>query len=252
MSRAAYVKAVACAHAYKCFERFYLFADFFAVTDIRFGKFVHVQLVERLLALFDKSINSVQGYSAVITDNAAAPVGIGKPRNNTRFSDGPHVFGISRKNAVVVRFAVLGKNLLRYRIGRKTVGFQRLFDHAPAAFGVNAAFKRRIRLQADDNFVFFRNIAGPVGVYALRYFYFGIVHASFRFLFEHLFKLVPYGKRALRGSLQKGIVSRVRCIIMLNKVAYVDFRAPIFALKILKIVRVDIHVGTPSHKIHII
>ena len=142
-----------------------------------------------------------------------------------------------------MRFAVLGKNLLRYRIGRKTVGFQRLFDHAPAAFRINTALKRGIRLQSDDNFVFFRNIAGPVSVYALRYFYFGIVHAFFCFLFEHFFKRVPYGKRPLRRPLQKAIVSRVRCIIVLNKVAYIDFRAPIFAVKILKIVRVNIHVG---------
>ena len=136
------------------------------------------------------------------------------------------LFGIGREHAFVVRLAIAGVDILGGRIELIAVGFQSRLDHADAALGENASLQGLIGLQAYNHFVLLVDIAGAVGGKGLRQTCLGIIHAFFTFHLKHLAQLVPKFQRALRRTHQETFVAGVGRIIMLDKVADIDFPFP--------------------------
>src|SRR5688572_23433869 len=92
---------------------------------------VKLGLVE--LPLFDEKVHAVKGHAAIVADDAAAAVVVRKPGDYVGAPALLDVGGVSVKDAVVVRLAVLGKDFGDFGIRLEAVGLEADLDHAPAA-----------------------------------------------------------------------------------------------------------------------
>lgn len=126
------------------------------------GKHVAVH-GEFILFLFaNEIVHAVQSHSAVVADDTAAAVGIGKPRKDMRRTRRAHFGRIGVIDAVVVRLAVFRKDFFDFGIEGIPVHVERFFRHADSAKGLQRALERLIRLQAHDFFEVFVEIARRV------------------------------------------------------------------------------------------
>src|SRR5262249_61537957 len=78
---------------------------------------------------------------AVVADDAATPVGVGKTGNDARPPAALDLRRVDVEHAVVVRFTILGERFVNLRVGIKTCGLQACFDHAQAAERENRALE---------------------------------------------------------------------------------------------------------------
>ena len=109
-------------------------------------------------------IHTVKSYPAVVADDPASRISVGKSRNYSHVSRRPHLVGINAEHAVVVRGTIFELGL--YKIGHFiAVSVARLFAHSLACERIDGALERRIRLQADDDILFFVDISGSVRKY---------------------------------------------------------------------------------------
>ena len=77
-------------------------------------------------------------------------------------TNGTYIGWIDIEYCIIVRLAVQGKHLLQLGIHWIAIGLQRIDHHTPATERHNRPFQGRIRLQADDYFMFLVDIAGWV------------------------------------------------------------------------------------------
>ena len=184
-----------------------------------------VQFCFLALLVLDEEIDAVEGDPAIVSNDAAAPIGIRQARDESRRSGFPDFRRIGVEHAVVVGLAILGEDLADFRIGGVAIGFEARGDHAPAAERHDRALERRVGLQADDDFIVLVDIAGLVREDAGRHLR-HVEDALFAFLREQRLQRLPYAERALGGALQEGAVALVGGVVELDEIAHVDSLLP--------------------------
>ena len=222
-----YIKSVDLRHSLKLLEEVYL--------AIQLLKQLYVHSVHRALShslfvfrlLRYKSIYTVKSYSAVVADYSSSAVSIGKSCQKRAMSCLLHLIGIYAKNSVIVGRSVckVFLYLVRKLIAVSLAGRAR---HTDTAKGVYSSFKRLVGLESYYYLVFPVNISRSVvtqggyraGVYISD-------TAVCPFLCLKLLQLCIQSLCSVGCSNQKIRISRVRCIVFVNKVAYVDMLLPI-------------------------
>ena len=116
-------------------------------------------VVQICLFALDQVVGAVQGNAAVVTDDAAAAVGVGQTGEQTGVAGGAHPLGVGVEYALIVGLAVFAEVTLDLGIQLIAVGVQALLGHADAAVQVDHPLEGGIGLQADDDLVFLINVA---------------------------------------------------------------------------------------------
>ncbi|MNV62761.1 hypothetical protein D3C71_1553220 [compost metagenome] len=106
--------------------------------------------------------DAVQRHAAIVANNTSAPVSIRQTGEHAGFTATHHLRRVDVEHALVMGFAQMGEDILELRVHLASVGFKRAADHVDPAIRMQGAFQRTIRLQADDRFQLFLNIARPV------------------------------------------------------------------------------------------
>jgi len=184
------VEAVAGGHLPQLFERADLFRQLFAVADDVVGRHLAVQIALLFLLALDEPLDAVERDPAVVADDPATAVGVGKTRQDVRLATAPDVVGIGVEHAVVVGPAIFAEDLHDARVRLPAVRLQRGDDHPEPAVRHDGPLQRRLRLEADDDLVFTIDIAGSVrrdGRWDLRH----VEHAFATFLDEQILERLP-------------------------------------------------------------
>ena len=162
------VAAVELRHRGEVLERANLLGQFLAHADDLVGR-PHVVDLRALRVLgFEQAIDAVERDAAIVADDAAAAVGIGKAGDDA----GPaavHDFRrIGVEHAVIVGFAVLREGFVHCRIRLEAGGLQARLDHPQPAVREDRPLERLIGLKSDDDFVVAIDIARPCAPAASR------------------------------------------------------------------------------------
>ena len=138
--------------------------------------------------------------------------------------------GIGVEHAVVVGLAVLGEDLLDFRI-RLLAGFlDGLLDHTPTAVRHHGTLARNIGLQTDNHIVDFRrvDVAGAECVDASRCVGVDVVDALLALYCQIVvIEILPQVLGLLSGVSQEGLVTFIRRVVLLNKVTDINVLLPV-------------------------
>ena len=182
-----------------------LFAETDPVFDLRLCEIIAVRY-GILIALFesDQGIDTIQRHTAVITDNAATPIGIRKASKDLVVARTLDTCSIYAKNTVIVGFAVPGKDLLDLRIRLLTCLNDSLFYHTPATVRHHSAFAGDVCLKANNNIILVINVSGGESINICRRVRIYIVH-TLPALYCQVFviKLLPQMAGLFRGRFQE-------------------------------------------------
>src|SRR4029077_6290060 len=98
----------------------------------------------RALAVFvlDQSLGAVGRAAAIVADDAAATIGVGKPGNDAGLAGLHDLRRIGIEHAVIVGLAILGEGVMYLWIGREPRRLQPRLNHAQAAGRKNRALER--------------------------------------------------------------------------------------------------------------
>ena len=203
MRRAAQVEPVVFAHRADLLQRLDLLGDLFAQADAGVGHRAG-EVAEVLLLGLDQAVGSVEGQTAVVADDAAAGVVVGKTRQEAQRAERADLLGVD------VEHAVAGA---RYDVD--------------AAEGFDGALEQFVGLQAHDQLVFAVDVAGLVrgdgrnGLVVQR-----ADAVMLTLLFEGLEAEVPDVLRSLGRSCEERGVAQVGGDVCLYEARHVDLFAP--------------------------
>ena len=225
------VKAVHCRHFLQIPKEGDLLEQLLVKTDLIGIKCPVSKLCLVLLLFLNETVYAVEGYAAVVTDDASASVGVGKTRDDVAFSRQTHLVGVGAEYAVVVGGAE-AEFLLHLTAQFIAVCLASLTRHAHAAKGVDAALQGAIGLHTHDDLVVLINISGGI---AGKGGYRGGINV------QYAAKLTLQGKERLQllhqslgsgsGACQEVSTSLVFLVVGLNKIAHVDLVLPCAASK---------------------
>ena len=208
-----------------------LLGDLFAQTD---GGFqvdtvfqVGLQGLELGQFVGHQEVDTVQGNTAVVTDDAATAVGIRQTGDDAGFAAVQDVLGVNVEHALVVGLAVLGEDLLDHGVQLTTVHFARGLDHLDTAVGDDGALERLVSLQTDDLLQALIDIAGivsgngggQVGIKIDR-------RVSAVLDLDAFHDLVPQLGGSFGRASQEGLVTFIRGVVLLDEVTGVDRGLP--------------------------
>ena len=208
-----------------------LFAEADPVLDLRLGEVVAVRhgILVALLEL-DQGVHTVQCHTTVIADDAAAAVGIRQTGEDLVVAGYLDLLGVHAEDAVVVGLAILGEDLLDFRI-RLLAGFlDGLLDHTPAAVRHHGTLARNIGLQTDNHIVDFRrvDVAGAECVDASRGVGVDVVDALLALYCQIVvIEVLPQVLGLLGGVSQERLIALIRRIVLLNKVTDINVLLPV-------------------------
>ena len=188
--------------------------------------------VFRGLLLGDQEVRAVERESAVVANNAAAAVGIGKTGDDVRATCCADARGVDVEHAIVVGLAVPGEDLLDIRI-RFLAGFlDRGLNHAPATEGHHRALEGNVGLKADDDVIVFADVASGEGVDVGGGLRIHVVDAAAALLREVLLlEGVPHAKSLVGRTCEELGIALVRGVVELDELANVDVLVPVAGLK---------------------
>ena len=192
LCRTGHIETIRGTHLLEILQRPDLFRHLLTVTNDFIIQFLYVELFLKPLFVLYQTRRTIQCHTAIITDNAPAPVSVRKAGNDGRTAGGQHLLRVGREHAFVVRLAVFRENLLRHRIQVVTVCLQAVLHHSDATFRKYGPFQGRVCLQPDYDFVFPVYIARPVCRDALRKFGLRVIDPFLTFHLEHLGQFVPH------------------------------------------------------------
>ena len=138
-SRLGDVEAVGGSHLLHAFQGRNLHCNFFALADDLLGHRAVTAVGKVILLGLDEVVDAVQGYAAVVADNAAATVGVGQTGDDVAVACLLHLGGVGIKHSLVMGAGVLGENLVQLFAGLVAVGGAGLFRHLDAAVGHEGA-----------------------------------------------------------------------------------------------------------------
>ena len=194
-----------------------------------------------LLLLLDQVIDTVECDAAVVADDAATAVCIGKAGDDVRGTRCTNARSVDIEDSIVVSLAVLGKDLLDLGVNFLTSFLDGGLNHAPAAIGHHRTLEGGISLQTDDNIVVLADVAGLESVNVRGGVGVNIEDANLTFLRQVvLFKGFPHAQGLFRRPGEEGSISFVRGVVALNEVTHVDFFGPVAPNKTVPCVGSDV------------
>ena len=208
-----------------------LLAEADPVLDLRLGEVVAVRhgVLVTLLEL-DQGVHTIQCHTTVIADDAATAVGIRQAGEDLVVAGNLDLLGVHAEDTVIVGLAVLGEDLLDFRI-RLLAGFlDGLLDHTPTAVRHHGTLARNIGLQTDNHIVDFRrvDVAGAECVDASRCVGVDVVDALLALHGQIVvIEILPQVLGLLSGVSQEGLVALIRRVVLLNKVTDINVLLPV-------------------------
>ena len=147
-----------------------------------------------------------------------------------------HLGSVGIKHAVVVCFGVFVENFVQLLRRGVAVSGTSLFGHLDAAIGHKGSFQRFVGLQAHHFFQILGllvDIARTVGGKSRHHLGLHIKHTAFgTLLLLQLLQLAPQGICSISWSTQETLIAIVGCVVVLDKVSYVDFFFPKIAFEV--------------------
>ena len=208
-----------------------LFAEADPVLDLRLGEVVAIRhgVLVTLLEL-DQGVHTVQCHTTIIADDAATAVSIRQAGEDLVVAGNLDLLGVHAEDAVIVGLAVLGEDLLDFRI-RLLAGFlDGLLDHTPTAIRHHGTLARNVGLQTDNHIVNFRRIdvAGAECVNTSRGVGVDVVDALLALYCQILvIEILPQVLGLLGGVSQEGLVALIRRVVLLNEVTDINVLLPV-------------------------
>ena len=226
MRRAAEVQSVVFAHRADVLQGLDLLGDLFAQADAGVGHRAG-EVAEVLLLGLDQAVGSVEGQTAVVADDAAAGVVVGKTRQEAQRAERADLLGVDVEHAVVVRLAVVGEDVLHLLVDLHAVLLAGARYDIDAAERFDGALEQFVGLKAHDQLVFAVDVAGLVrgdgrnGLVVQR-----ADTVMLTLLFEGLEAEVPDVLRSLGRSCEERGVAQVGGDVCLYEARHVDLFAP--------------------------
>ena len=146
-----------------------------------------------------------------------------------------HLWGVGIKHSGVVGAGILGKDFVQLRGRGIAIGGAGLFRHLDAAIGHEGALEGLIGLQTDDFFQILQvlaDIAGAVSGHSGNHFSLHIQNAALGalFLLQNL-QSPPKLIGCFGGAGKEAFIAGVGAVVLLDKIAGVDFFFPDAALE---------------------
>ncbi len=223
------VEAVRGSHLHEFSEGADLLRELFAIADHVVGGVQERQGVLLLLLALEQPVDAVEGDAAVVADDAAATVGVGKAGDDPGAAGRHDVRRVGVEDPVVVSLAVLGEDLGDCRVGLVAIRLQAGLDHAVAAVGHDGALERCVCLQSDNQLVGLVDVPRRVAGDRRRCVHVDVEDAALTLDDHEVAELLPDPQRALCGAGQEGRVAGVGLIVGLDEVADVDGEPPLGA-----------------------
>ena len=226
MRRTAEVQSVVFAHRADVLQGLDLLGDLFAQADAGVGHRAG-EVAEVLLLGLDQAVGSVEGQTAVVADDAAAGVVVGKTRQEAQRAERADLLGVDVEHAVVVRLAVVGEDVLHLLVDLHAVLLAGARYDIDAAERFDGALEQFVGLKAHDQLVFAVDVAGLVrgdgrnGLVVQR-----ADAVMLTLLFEGLEAEVPDVLRSLGRSCEERGVAQVGGDVCLYEARHVDLFAP--------------------------
>ncbi len=229
--RAGDVAAVFRCHLDQCPHKFDLSGNVLQQTDGFVRHILFSQSAAVLLLLQEQKIHAVKRQPAIVSNQPATAVGIGKPRKNTGMPRLFHGVGVNAENAGIVRCAV-GKLLADVVADIVTVSLAGLFCVADTGKRIDCAFQRLFGLQTENNILSLTDITGGIRQNGGNTVGIHIKHAAlFLFLPQHFLHTAVKPCGALGRTAEKGLIAFVRRVVSMNKITDINFCAPVALVK---------------------
>ena len=220
------VEAVSLTEFDEILQRVDLFGRLFAELNRLVVHLLNLETRQELLLVLDEVVHTIEGNTAIVTDDTAAAVSVGQTGDDVAVAATADFRSISREHTFVVRLAILGEDFLRPVVELITIGVERIFHHTHTALGEDTAFEGSVRLQTDNDFLVLVDITCTVSGHTLREACFDVVESFLTFHFEHFAQLVPESEGVFGRRSQEAVVAFVRGVVVLDEVTYVNFVLP--------------------------
>ena len=173
-------------------------------------------------------VNAIECHAAVIADDAATAVGIGKTCDDVGGTRSADPWRVNIEDGFVMGLAVLGEDLLDVFVNFLASFLDGCFNHAPSAIWHHCTLEWDIGLETDDHVVIFANVASRECIDVGRNLCIDVVDAALTLHVEILVgESIPNLQGLLRRTGQEGCIAFVRRVILLDKVADIDVIGPI-------------------------
>mmetsp|Transcript_40388 Transcript_40388/g.94936 ORF Transcript_40388/g.94936 Transcript_40388/m.94936 type:complete len:223 (+) Transcript_40388:597-1265(+) len=160
---------------------------------------------------FQQLVGTIESNAAVVPDDAASGVRVGKAGKKVGVPCQPHFLRVEGEDEVVVRLHILRVGLLHLRIRLEAITLQGCFHGAPAATGLARASQWRISLQSFHYILLRRkHVAWLMRCDGRRALGVDIEDAALgALLFHELFAAAPCAQGSLSCGCQEGLIAVV-------------------------------------------
>ena len=225
------VAAIDLSHLLEVFKSSDLLGDLFSCTNLFLS---HRTCIESLLSLliFDKSVNTVQSNTSVVTDDSTSSVSIGKTCKDMSTSCSTHFRSINIKYACVMCLSVFGEDMLDFGVNCVAVVGASLFSHSQTAVGHKSSLEGLISLKTNDLFEILFDISCTV---RCKRRYNLCIHienaAGFSFLLSKIHNVFPKLVGSVSSISEEAFITIIGCVVFLDKVTNIDFTCPVTAFE---------------------
>jgi len=237
------VAAVSLGHLLHALQGVDLACDLLAQADDIIGHGAVAAVGEVFLLELDEGVDAVQCHTAVVADDTATAIGVGQAGDDVGVAGGLHLGGIGIEHSLIVGAGVVGEDLVQLFRGLVAVGSAGLLRHLDAAVGHECTLQGLVGLQADDLLKLFQalvDVAGAVCGQTADDLGLHIQHAALGTLgLLQLLQCAPELIGGLGGASQERLVAVIRGVVLLDKVADVDFLFPDATLKAFPLFKID-------------
>ena len=244
------VKAVNLGHLLHALQGADLIGDLLPQADDVIGHGAVAAVEKILLLLGDQEVDAVEGHPAVVAHDAAASVGIRKPRHDVGVAGGAHLGGICIEDGLVVRLMVLAEDLVVLVVDVVAVVLGCLLRHLDAAIGHEGALEGLVGLQADHLLKLLHRLVDvprAVGREARHDLGLAIENTVMLALLGlELLQATPELVSRLGGAGEEALVALVLGVVVLDEVAHVDIIHPVAAGKAVPCL---LHLIPPWYKV---
>ena len=237
------VVAVGRGHDLHVLQGVHLQGDFLTLTDNVVGHRAVAAVGEIMLLFSNQHVDAVQRNTAIVAHDTAAAIGVRQTGDDVGLAGRTHFRRVCHEDRVGVRQVIFGEDLVQFGSGGVAVLGAGLFRHADAAERHESALQRLVRLKTHDLLQIlqvFVDVAGLMGSQGRNNLGVHIQDAALgAFFLLQLLQSAPQLVGRFGRADQEGFVTVVRLIVLLDKVANVDFFLPdgtLEAIPLLKIV----------------
>ena len=156
------VEAIGGGHFLHAMERANLLRELFAEAD----DVISHRAVAAIGFVFffpsDELVDAVKSNAAIVADDSAAAIGVGKTGEDLVVAALHHLRGVGIEDAVVVGLLVEMEGFMDFRIDIIAIGGAGGFGHLDAAIGHESSLQRLVGLESDDGLKVFVQVARTI------------------------------------------------------------------------------------------